>query len=124
MPASIALAIGVGMLVMARVRAGQNPVTAMSTPQTTNAPTAAENVCVVACAAISSAAPGDDQANESGILNLRLSTIARMAWQMHSVSSPDAASAGLAPTARSPVRTSTKVLANPVSAPTRPATIG
>jgi hypothetical protein len=43
---------------------------------------------------------------------------------MQSVSSPEAASAGVAPTARSPASTSTKALANPVRAPTRPATIG
>ncbi len=124
MPASIALASGVGMRVIARVSAGHSPVMAMSTPQTMNAPTAAEKLWVVAWAAISSAAPGVDQANDSGIRNRRLSTIAMIACAMHSVRSPDAASAGVAPTARRPASTSTKALANPVTAPTRPATIG
>ena len=52
MPASIALATGVGIRVIARVSAGQKPVIAMRAPQTTNAPTAAAKLWVVACAAI------------------------------------------------------------------------
>src|ERR671912_812808 len=51
MPASIALAMGLGMLVIARPSAGQRPASTMSTPQTMNAPTAAANCCVVAAAA-------------------------------------------------------------------------
>ena len=67
MPASIALAIGFGMRVMARASHGQRPVISSSTPHSTNAPTAAEKSSVSPFAATISAAPGVDQAIEIGM---------------------------------------------------------
>ncbi len=67
MPASIALAIGFGMRVIARASHDHSPVASSSTPHSRNAPTAAEKSSVSPFAATSSAAPGVDHANESGI---------------------------------------------------------
>src|SRR4051812_22893688 len=57
-PASIALAIGLGMRVIARASQGQSPVMISSTPQRMKAPTAAEKSPVMPFAATSRAAPG------------------------------------------------------------------
>ncbi|GAA3741615.1 hypothetical protein GCM10022239_16570 [Leifsonia bigeumensis] len=67
MPASIALAIGFGMLVMSRPSAGQSPHSTMSAPQTMNAPTAPAKFAWFWPAATRSAAPGVDQAIEIGM---------------------------------------------------------
>lgn len=124
MPASIAAAIGVGIPVTARVRAGHRPVSSVSTPATTKAPTAAAKCSVVECAAIRSAAPGDDQAKESGVRKRSDRMTASSPCVMHRASNPEAASAGEAPTAVRPAMTRAKVLAKPVTAPTMPATMG
>ena len=50
--------------------------------------------------------------------------MAMIAWNMHSTSNPDAASAAVAPTACSPAISSANELANPVIAAMMPAMIG
>ena len=67
MPASMALAIGFGMRVIARASHDQSPVASSRTPQSMKAPTAAEKSSVSPFAATSNAAPGVDHANDSGI---------------------------------------------------------
>jgi hypothetical protein len=76
------------------------------------------------CAATSNAAPGVDQANDSGRRYRRLRPIARAPWKTQSTSSPDAASASDAPTALRPAISSANELANPVIEATMPAEIG
>ncbi len=124
MPASIALAIGRGIRVMVRASQGHSPVASSSTPQSRNAPTAAWKSPVVLWAATSRAAPGVDQANDNGSRYRRLSPMASTPWKTQSTSSPDAASASVAPTARRPAISRAKELANPVIDPTMPAVIG
>jgi hypothetical protein len=111
------------MEVIDRPRAGQSPVSTISTPLTAKAPTAAEKSSVAADAS-SNAAPGVDHANASGMRYRKLSTIASTPWTTHSARSPDAACADDAPTATSPAMTSANELANPVTAATIPAAIG
>ena len=112
------------MRVIARASHGQSPVISNRMPQSTNAPTAAEKSSVRPFAATISAAPGVDQAIEIGIRYRRLSPIASRPCSTQSTSRPDAASAGVAPTAWSPAMSSANELANPVSEPTIPAEIG
>ena len=56
-----------------------------------NAPTAAEKFCVYAAAAISSAAPGVDQAKEIGTFVSHGTTMQQMPTVIHRARSPDAA---------------------------------
>jgi hypothetical protein len=115
--------MGFGMLVIARPSAGQSPASTMSAPHTMNAPTAAANCCVDAAAATSSAAPGVDHANETGMRIAIGSTMHVTPVAMQSAKSPDAACVSVAPTATRPAMTSTNDDANPVMAAMTPATI-
>jgi hypothetical protein len=124
MPASIALAMGFGMRVIARASHGQSPVASSSTPQRTNAPTAAEKSSVRPLAATMSAAPGVDHAIEIGMRYRRLNATARMPCPTQSTNRPDAASAAVAPTACSPAISRANELANPVIEPMIPAVMG
>ena len=80
----------------------------------TKAPMAVAYEPVVPSAAMSSAAPGVDHAKDSGMRNRHDSAIASTACPRHSASSPEAASAGVAPTAMRPAMTSANELAKPV----------
>ena len=124
MPASIALAIGFGIRVIARASHGHSPVINSSSPHNRNAPTAAEKSPVSPFAATISAAPGVDQAIEIGIRNRRLSAIESRPCTTQSTSRPDAASAGVAPTVCSPAMSSANELANPMSDATIPVEMG
>lgn len=88
-PASIALAMGFGMLVMRRPSAGHKPHSTMSTPHTTNAPTAAAKLASLSPAAISKAAPGVDHAIEMGMRYSSAKTMDVIPTVTHRVSSPD-----------------------------------
>ncbi len=123
-PASIACAIGVGMAVISAPSLGHSPVTRMSPPTTRNAPTAAGQPPRTAPVLASSAAPGVDQASVSGIRCRRTSQRTPSPWVAQSASSPEAASDGVAPTARSPVSTTADELVNPTRAVRIPASTG
>ncbi len=123
-PASMALAIGVGMAAIKRPSAGNRPAAVMSSPQTTNAPTATGNPPSTAPVDTSNAAPGVDQAMVIGRRRRTLSRMATTPLARQSASSPDAACAWSAPTARSPARTTAKELAKPTTAVTTPASTG
>src|SRR5690554_685778 len=124
MPASIALASGVGMRVTARPRAGHRPHKKMRTPQTMNAPTAVSILTPPPPAAISTAAPGVDQTIEIGCRYRHESSTVKMPDVTHSASSPDAAWESLAPTASNPAMTSGNELAKPLSEATIPVDTG
>src|SRR5947209_6469378 len=123
-PASIAWAIGVGIAAMRRPRGGHNPVITSSAPVTRKAPTAAGHPPCTAPVLASRAAPGVDQASVSGIRWRRTSHKMPTAWVAQTASSPEAASAGVAPTPRRPARTTAKELVNPTSAVRMPARTG
>ena len=123
-PASIALPIAGGIRVIARASAGQNPVSSSSAAHTRKAPMALAKSPVSPPAAIITAAPGVDQAKASGSRKARLSAMQRMPWPSERAKRPDAACAGVAPTATRPAMTSVNELAKPVSAAMRPAAIG
>ena len=96
----------------------------MSAPVTRNAPTAAGQPPWTTPVLASSAAPGVDQASVSGIRWRRTSHSMPSAWVAQTASSPEAASAGEAPTARRPASTTAKELVNPTSAVRIPASTG
>ena len=123
-PASIALASGFGMRVIARPRLRHSPHSTMSAAETRNAPTASENRMPPPDAASSTAAPGVDHAIASGMRSQSAPTVLTTAIARHTAKRPDAASASEAPTACSPAITSTNEVANPEMAATNPAEIG
>lgn len=120
----MACASGAGMRASSLPSAGISPVRLMSTPVTRNAPTAAGQPPSTVPAPTSSAAPGVDQASVTGTFECQDSQSTPMPKRMVSASRPDAAWAGLAPTARSPARTTAKEDVKPTSAVTMPAMIG
>ncbi len=71
-----------------------------------------------------SAAPGVDQASETGVRCRSASQSIPRAWATQSASRPDAAWSGVAPTAVSPASTTTKEEENPTTAATTPALTG
>ena len=100
MPASMALASGLGMRVIQRPSAGHKPHNTMSTAHTMNAVTTSENEKVpVAPAASKSAAPGVDHAKEIGMRNHSGKIMHVAATTTHKISRPDDAWPGVAPTA-------------------------
>ena len=103
---------------------GTSPVSTMSTATTAKAPTAAGQPPATAPVEASSAAPGVDQAIVIGRRVRSESTIEPRPIATLTAVSPLAAWAGLAPTACSPVRTTTKELEKATSAETTPAPIG
>ncbi len=111
-PASIACAIGVGIRAISAPSAGTSPVSTISTPTSTNAPTAAGQPPSTAPVAASSAAPGVDQATVIGRRVRRESSIEHSPISTLTASSPLAACAGEAPTPSRPARTTTKELVN------------
>ena len=123
-PASIAAATGAGMAATARPRAGNSPAATMSSPHSANAPTAAGQPPGTGPVATSSAAPGVDQAIAIGIRCRSPSQVAQIPAATLTVSSPEAAWASLAPTARSPASTTVNELAKPTTAVTTPASTG
>ena len=123
-PASIALASGFGMLVMARPSAGHSPHSSSSAAHTRKAPTASENLMPSLAVASSTAAPGVDQAKASGMRSHTAATMLVIATARHTANSPDDASLGDAPTAASPAITSANDDAKPEMAATNPADIG
>src|SRR5882757_6781140 len=120
-PASIALASGGGMAATARPSGFHSPATTISAPVTMKAPTAAGKPPGTAPVVANSAAPGVDQAMLIGILVLRLSAMAQTPIEIDSAISPDAASAWLAPTPRSPAMITAKEEAKPTNAASTPA---
>src|SRR5690606_27265432 len=124
MPASMALASGVGMRVIARPSAGHRPHSAISTPQTMKAPTAVEKLAPPLPAATSTAAPGVDHTTEMGWRWRHDSTIVMRPDATHNTSRPEDACASLAPTACSPAMTRAKEVAKPLMAATSPAETG
>ena len=112
------------MLVMARPRAGHSPHSRMSTAHTRNAPTASENLMPLFAAASNTAAPGVDHAKASGRRNHSAATMFVIATAKQIAKSPEAASASVAPTAKSPAMTSANELAKPEIAATNPAEMG
>ena len=96
----------------------------MSAATTRNAPTAAGQPPSTSPVAARSAAPGVDHAAVIGIRYRHASTTHASPIVTQSARSPLAACAGVAPTARRPVSTTTKELVNPTSAVTIPAVIG
>jgi hypothetical protein len=109
---------------MSLPRLGSNPVRTISTPTTTNAPTAAGQPPSTIPAEARSAAPGVDHARVTGIFDLHAS---------HKMPSPNVnvrarrpleACAWLAPTAFSPARTTAKEDVKPTRAVTTPAVMG
>src|SRR3954468_22183697 len=123
-PASMAEAIGTGILAIQRPSAPHRPHRTMSTPQTTNAPSAAAYPPDTAPEEISSAAPGVDQAIATGRRRRRAIAMTTTAIATHRYSRPEAAWSASAPTARRPASTSAKVLAKPTSEATIPDRIG
>ena len=99
-------------------------MTRISAPTTRNAPIAAGQPPRTTPVLASSAAPGVDQASVSGIRCRRTSQSMPSAWVAQSASSPEAASDGVAPTARSPVSTTADELVNPTRAVRIPASTG
>ncbi|GAA2847125.1 hypothetical protein GCM10020220_040820 [Nonomuraea rubra] len=110
-PASMAAAIGRGMAAIARAGQGDRPASTSNPAQTMNAPTAAGNPPGTGPVAISSAAPGVDQAMLIGMRYRSPRKIAAAPTPQHRASSPDAACPGVAPTARSPASTTVNELA-------------
>src|SRR4051794_31026280 len=112
------------MAEMSLPRRGHRPVITSSAPVTRKAPTAAGQPPCTTPVLASSAAPGVDQASVSGIRWRRTSHKMPTAWVAQTASSPEAASAGVAPTPRRPARTTAKELVNPTSAVRMPARTG
>ncbi|GGM30104.1 hypothetical protein GCM10007977_034220 [Dactylosporangium sucinum] len=122
-PASIAPAIGRGMAAIARDSHGDRPARTIRAAHTANAPTAAGKPPGTGPVAASRAAPGVDHAMLIGMRYRSPSPIATTPIPTQSASSPDAAWAGVAPTARRPASTTVNELAYPTTALTSPDTI-
>ena len=118
-PASMAAARVRGIRVTVRSSHGQSPARVSSTPQSRNAPTAVANPPSGTPAVASSAAPGVDQAMAIGSRVRTASTTVSAPISTDSTIRPEAASAGDAPTPRSPASTT----ANAPPKPTTPETI-
>src|SRR5215208_6853453 len=121
-PASIALARGAGIAAIRRPSGCHRPAAARSTPVTANAPTAAGQPPSTAPADTSSAAPGVDHAMVTGFRSAIASQMVSSPIPIETASSPEAASAPLAPTAVSPARTTAKAPPHATIAATTPAT--
>ena len=123
-PASIACASAVGIAATRRPSAGQRPVIRISTPTSRKAPTAADQPPATAPVVANMAAPGVDQARIRGVRCRRVSHRMPSPWARLSTSSPEAAWAGVAPTARRPASTTANELVKPTRAATIPAITG
>ncbi len=104
-----------------RPKGRQSPASTSSAPLTRNAPTATGKPPCGTAEAASSAAPGVDQATLIGIRRHRLSTIPQSPMAMERAMRPEAASAGPAPMARRPCRTTAKEEAKPTKPDSSPA---
>jgi hypothetical protein len=112
--------MGAGMAATQRLSGFHKPATTIMAPVTRKAPTAAENPPSTSPAEASRAAPGVDQAMLIGIRVIRLISTPQTPMVIESAIRPDAACAGLAPTARSP-GTTTVALAKPTREARMPA---
>src|SRR5690606_7887553 len=119
-PDSMALAKGAGIAATARPSGRNRPAMTISTAQTMNAPTAAENPPSAAPAVAINAPPGVDQAIETGSRVQALSTMAHTPIETESAINPEAASKSLAPTPFNPCSTTAKELAKPTKAVRQP----
>ena len=123
-PASIACATEVGMRAMSAPSGGMRPVRTMSSPATRKAPTAAGQPPSTAPVVTRSAAPGVDHATVMGMrvhpARMTVPTPMRTVTAM----SPLDACAVVAPTAVSPVRTTTNELVDATRDETTPAVRG
>src|SRR5580704_8205141 len=115
-PASIALASVAGIAATSRPNGRINPAATNSSATTTNAPAAAGKPPTVAPVAASNAAPGVDQAEDTGMRVQTLSTTPARPIAIDSATRPEAACASLAPTATSPLSTTANELAKPTKA--------
>jgi hypothetical protein len=120
-PANIAFAKDGGILATARPNGRHEPAITIRTPLNRNAPTAAWNPPFGEADEASSAPPGVDQAMLIGSRYQRLSNIAHTPIATASAISPDAASAGDAPTEVKPFRMTANDDANPTNAANTPA---
>jgi hypothetical protein len=111
MPASIALAIGLGIAATSRPSGDHSPVSMISAPTTMNAATAAGNPPVTAPMVASSARPGVVHAIEIGMRIVQLRTVATMPLAMPSTTSAEAIWETVAPTAARPWITTATELA-------------
>src|SRR6476661_9164489 len=123
-PASMAWARDVGMRAISLPSAGTRPVRASSSPAPTKPPTAAGHPPSGTADAASSAAPGVDQARVTGTRERQARNNTPSPTVRVTASRPDAAWAGLAPTAVRPARTTANDEVNPTSAVTIPAMTG
>ena len=121
MPASMAFASGAGIAATARPSGFHSPAAVSSTPQTRKAPTASAKPPAGAAVAASSAAPGVDQATLTGRRSRSDSRMPASPIATDSAISPEAACAGLAPTATSPCSTTAKEDAKPTNPASSPA---
>ncbi len=101
-------------------KGGNSAVHRMSAAHTRNPPTTADQPPSTAPVAASSATPGVDHATVIGMRYRDASTTHPMPTTSVMASSPLAACAGDAPTARRPVRTTANVLVKPTRAVTTP----
>ena len=106
-PASMPEAMPGGIALTARLNGGSAPVSAISAPQATNAPTA--SLIEMPLEAAISAAPGVDQASTIGIRFQVLSKAEPMALPKQIAATHEAACTGLAPTACAAASTSAMV---------------
>lgn len=110
MPASIAWATAVGMRAMSAPSWGNRPVSMMSAPVTKNAPTATGQLPTAAADDPSSADPGVDQAIVIGVRVVAARVMVASPIITLTASSPLDAWVVVAPTAVSPVSTTTNEL--------------
>lgn len=120
-PASMALASGLGIDETRRPSGFHRPESTMRAPVTTNAPTAEGKPPCGAAESASSAAPGVDQAMLIGIRYRKLRTIPHTPIEIEMAIRPDAACERVAPTLASPSSTIAKLLENPTNAAIKPA---
>ncbi len=123
-PASIALAMDLGIEDTNSPSFGQSPVRARSNPQTKIPPNALLNPTPETDELASSAAPGVDQTTDKGILNFQLSSIERTPQKTSMRATIETVCSLVAPIVTNALRKMAVVAAVPVTLATVPASIG